>query len=174
MIKKFTALVFIFSLALIPTEAHAQRRIKIYPSSLKSGGNYSYYRYYRRSVRNPYPQMPYYRPLIRRQRSPVQYASFGYQYRNPRYDTPGNAAVIEEEVREEFRTWEPRVDELKVAYLEDEISGIKRTLLDISARMSVPPASREKEEIVSPEKIEKLRKELGELKALLRELKERK
>jgi len=173
MVKKFMVVVFVGALGFLSLNAYAQRSIKTYPSRMNSGRNYSYYRYYRRSVRNPYPNTPFYQPLVRR-RSPVQYASFGYRLRDPHYETPGNPAVIEEEVREEFRTWEPYAGGTRIASLEDEMSDIKRALQDISERISAPPSREETEKGVSRAKIEELRKELGELKALLRELKERK
>jgi len=157
-------------------EAFAQR-IKAYPSRMASAQNYSYYRYHRRVVSSPRPV-----ESIRDYPYPIQTVDGGFR-RLQRVASPP-AQVFEEEIREEFRAWPSGDYAVETAgpameALEREVADLRNEVRELSRKIesSLSSAQKQKESGVKSEdaeKMERLKKELRELKALLEQLKKEK
>ena len=173
--KILCALFLVFSVFATSSELFAQR-IKAYPSRLSSTQNYSYYRYHRRVVSsaravesvNDYPY-------------PVQTVDGGFR-RLQRVASPP-AQVFEEEIREEFRTWPSGDYAVETAgpameALEREVADLRNEVRELSRKIefSLSSARQQQNGVKSEgaEKVERLKKELRELKALLEQLRKEK
>jgi predicted RNase H-like nuclease (RuvC/YqgF family) len=152
-----------------------------YPSRLSSGQNYSYYRYHRRVVSNPASSVPYRRTVFNR--SPYAHEPAAYRDPSPHVQNSAqtNMQVFEEEIREEFRSWdsssgsEAKFGSPEIFALENEISEIKEMVRNIAEKISFPSATGRESRQKTPdtEKVEALKKELKELKALLEQFRKK-
>lgn len=185
--RKKTLPALLLSLALpVTSQAFAQRSVKEYPSRLRTGQNYSYYRYRRWSVVN---RQALSNPVNRRvsqgkivSRPPSIVRDSRPPVRN--FKEPVQQA-FEEEIIEEFRTW-PEQAENHTNLVSSRLDAMEREISDIKvmlARLSDEIASfqgkagslNEKEASNGEEleKIVKLKKELIELRALLEEFRKK-
>jgi hypothetical protein len=177
MSRKFLCAFFLIS-SVFATSAEAfAQRIKAYPSRMSSAQNYSYYRYHRRVVSSARAvessrDYPY----------PIQTVDGGF--RRPQRVASPPAQVFEQEIREEFRTWPsgdyavetggPAMDAL-----EREVADLRNEARELSRKIefSLSGAQKQRQSVVKAEEIEKmerLKKELRELKALLEQLRKEK
>jgi len=174
--RKFLCVLFLISSVFaMSAEAFAQR-IKAYPSRMSSAQNYSYYRYHRRVISSARPvesshDYPY----------AIQTVDGGFR-RLQRVASPP-AQIFEEEIREEFRTWPSGDYAVETAgpameALEREVADLRNEVRELSRKidLSLSPARQQQSHVTSEdaEKMERLKKELRELKALLVQLRKEK
>lgn len=176
MARKILCSLFLVSSVFVTSGEVFAQRITTYPSRMSSAQNYSYYRYHRRAVSSPRPvesfrDYPY----------PVQTVDGGFR-RLQRVASPP-VQVFEEEIREEFRTWPSRLDAGEAGSagldaLEREVADLRNEVRELSRKIEFSLSSaRQQQSGVKAEEIEKmerLKKELRELKALLEQLRKEK
>jgi len=172
--KRFFCIFFLISSVFSASSGLFAQRIKAYPPRLAPSLNYSYYRYHRRVVGRANPvesfrDYPY----------PVRTVDGGFR-RLRRVESPP-AQVFEKEIREEFRAW-PSQDSVDASpaqdTLEREVASLRSEVRELARKIELSlPAARQQASGVSAdtaEKMERLKQELRELKALLEQLKKEK
>lgn len=182
MCKKIIIAVFIASFVFLSSEkALSQQRIIKYPSRISSSQNYSYYRYRRVVTSRPVSSVPNGRVILSRPSLPYRFASYANPVPAAQNFYPSQPQVFEEEIREEFRTWNGNSAESmgsgssEIESLRSEISELRAEVRELSEKISGLSGGTQQSGLKSEdaEKLEKLKKELRELKTLLEEFRKR-
>jgi predicted RNase H-like nuclease (RuvC/YqgF family) len=144
---------------------------------MSSAQNYSYYRYHRRVVSSARAA-----ESIRDYPYPIQTIDGGF--RRLQRVAPPPSHVFEEEIREEFRTWPSQTYAVEAAgpamdALEREVAELRNEVKELSRKIDLSLSSAQKQQESDirsgvAEKMERLKQELRELKALLEQLKREK